>query len=74
MQPDLLPIPQSDETEEMLNARIERLYRIYGQDWRPFFEKVDERLAGRNEESELPWWVIRRARQLGRTIGSEKPV
>ena len=74
MQPDLLPTPQRDETEEMLNARIERLYRIYGQDWRPFFEKADERLIGSNEENELPWWVIRRARQLASPIGPAKPV
>lgn len=62
MQPELLPLPQSDETEEALKVRIERLYRIYGQNWRPFFEQHAERLE--EETDPLPWWVIRRARQM----------
>jgi hypothetical protein len=69
MQPELLSLPQSDETEEALKARIERLYKIYGQNWRPFFEQIDERLV-EVETNPMPWWLIRRARQLASTSSS----
>lgn len=63
MQPELLPTPQLDETEEKLNARVEKLYRIYGQNWRPFFEHA-ERGAEDNEDCKLlPARLLDMARQ-----------
>jgi len=72
MQPELLPIPPSDETEEILKARLDRMYRRYGQNWRPFFETADERLKSDDEENQMPWWVLSRARQLSAVVSPER--
>ena len=72
MQLDLLQIPPSDETEEALKARLDRIYRIYGQDWRPFFEKMHAREPKDEEADPMPWWLIDRARQLGSTSSPER--
>lgn len=72
MQPELLPIPQSDETEEVLKARLDRMYRRYGQNWRPFFESADEQPHSDDEENQMPWWVLSRARQLSGMVVSER--
>lgn len=70
MQPELLPTPQSDETEEALKNRVERLYRTYGQNWGPFFEQHAERLE--EDADPLPWWLIRRARQIASESSTER--
>ncbi len=61
MQPELLPTPQTDETEERLKARVEKLYRIYGQDWRPFFEQKESNPS--EDADPFPLWLLRRARE-----------
>lgn len=72
MQQELLPTQPSNETDEILKARIERLYRIYGQNWRPFFEQKDERADDANESDPMPPWLLRQARQLSTaSVGSE---
>jgi hypothetical protein len=68
MQQELLPMPPSNETEEVLKARIERLYKTYGQNWRPFFEQKDDRVTDSDEPDPMPWWLLRQARQLAAAI------
>ena len=63
MQPELLPTPQTDETEERLKARVEKLYRIYGQNWRPFFEQKEINPNEDSDSDPFPAWVLRLARQ-----------
>ena len=72
MQQELLPTPPSNETEEILKARIERLYRIHGQDWRPVFKQQDQNQDDTDDSDALPWWLLRQARQIGKTISPEK--
>jgi hypothetical protein len=72
MQPELLPVSPRDETEEAFKNRLQRLYRLYGQDWRPFFEQLEKRLPENEDNVNLPWWIIRKARQFGSSSGVER--
>lgn len=72
MQPELLPTPQLDETEEKLNVRIEKLYRIYGQNWRPFFERTERSDDEAEGSSLLPRWVLDLARQQSETVSPKR--
>ena len=65
MQPELLSIPPSDEAEEALKARIERLYRIHGQNWFSVFSENEANECDEETGADIvPWWLIRRMRQL----------
>ena len=68
MQPELLPTPNLDETEEKLNARIDKLYRNYGQNWSAFFEHTKRPTDEREDFDLLPARLLDRARQQSDSV------